>query len=596
MSSAPDISRFHPTFFGNRAGDFMLPLTLIPTITGNDPQEARAEGKLRVLYVDSEGPGIGPENSLDVIFTAAVRRSGSMGQAVHLIESGDFDLVLCDDDQAGAGGFGELENVCKKTATPLLHWNTRLSELEAEDRLRSVFRDALIGIYRTTPDGRILMANPALISMLGYGSLEELERRNIDLVPLYADRTRNSFLQEIDEKGTIIGTESAWRRKDGSLFYVQETARSVKGPDGKTLYYEGTVHDVTEKRLAEKALRESKEKFQGLVESIGDFIWELDGKGRIVYASPQVKRILGLEPEELMGKAPTFSMLEEDIPAMMSIYREKAANRERFTELVTRHRHKEGRIVYLETNAVPILDSKGELTGYRGIDRDVTGRVKVEKALHASNDNLNLLNSITRHDVSNQLTIINGYLDLLGTQVQGEKGTAYLAKARKATNSIRRQIEFSKDYQDMGTREARFQRVADVAQNALSGLDLGQISVAVQLDDLEVFADPMLEKVLRNLFDNTIRHGGPGVTSIRLDWHIDDGSAIISYRDDGAGISPADRHLLFLKGHGKNTGLGLFLSRAILAITSLEINELPCEEGARFDIRVPPEMFRRGPG
>jgi len=184
--------------------------------------------------------------------------------------------------------------------------------------------------------------------------------------------------------------------------------------------------------MAEEALRESKEKFQALVESIGDFIWELDPRGRYVYASPQIELILGYRPEEIIGRTPSETVVEEDVMATMLIFMDRFLHKQRFTNIVSRHRHKDGRVVYAETNAVPVLGHQGELTGYRGIDRDVTPRMVVEKALQAANDNLNLLNSITRHDVSNQLTIINGYLDLLGTAVQEEKGTIYLAKAKRA--------------------------------------------------------------------------------------------------------------------------------------------------------------------
>ena len=97
----------------------------------------------------------------------------------------------------------------------------------------------------------------------------------------------------------------------------------------------------------------------------------------------------------------------------------------------------------------------------------------------------------------------------------------------------------------------------------------------------------------RNLAENTLRHGGT-VGSIAIDWHPEGEEAVITYRDDGIGISEADRPLLFIKGHGKNTGLGLFLSKAILAITNVAITEIPVDKGARFDLRVPPEMFRVG--
>lgn len=571
----------------------MILIALIHLITKIDLRAAMAEGKLRLLYVDAEpGRRSEPRLAFENVFLTEVRDASTVNDAMNLLVAEPFDLVLYPKNALETSDLCKLNQACQESDTTLLPWNTQAEELGSDERIKAVFRDALIGIYRTTPDGRVLMANPALVQMLGYGSYQELKERNIETDPIYADRDRKELLAEIDEKGSVVGKESAWRRQDGSTFFVQKTARAVKGPDGTTLYYEGTVQDITEKRMAEEALRESKEKFQALVESIGDFIWELDPRGRYVYASPQIELILGYRPEEIIGRTPSDTVLEEDVMATMLIFMDRFLQKQRFTNIVSRHRHKDGRVVYVETNAVPVLGHHGELTGYRGIDRDVTPRMVMEKALQAANDNLSLLNSITRHDVSNQLTIINGYLDLLGKMVQDEMGTAYLAKARKATSSIRRQIEFSKDYQDMGKREPRFQVVGDVVMSATAGLDLGHISLTVNTKGLEVFADPMLEKVFRNLMDNSVRHGG-SVRSISVDWRLEGEGAVISYQDDGVGIADDERPLLFVKGHGKNTGLGLFLSKAILAITNISIAAMPSERGARFDIRIPSGMFRR---
>ena len=569
----------------------MVSTALIPPTT-IEPQEAITEGKLRVLFINNNPSScfdsdVRPEK----VLIAAVQNVISVDQAIILMSAKPFDLVISTIDEMAPDDLKKLNSVCRERSTPLVRWDTHTEEPNDDEKLRGVFRDALIGIYRTTPDGVFLMANPALIQMLGYDTFEDLQKRNLESNPIYADRWRRSFLREIDENRSMVGKESTWRRKDGSTFYVQETTRSVKGADGVVKYYEGTVQDITEKRLAEAALRESKEKLEALVESIGDFVWELDSRGKYEYVSPQVERILGYKSEEMIGKAPWDTVVEEERTTTVSTFVEKVLGKQRFTDIVSRHRRKDGRIIFLETTAVPNLGKNGELIGYRGIDRDVTDRMRVEKALRSSNDNLSLLNSITRHDVSNQLTIINGYLDLLETMVQGEKGTAYLAKARKATLSIRRQIQFSKDYQEMGTREARFQSVQEVVNGVMAGIDLSRVSITVELGGLEVFADPMLEKVFRNLLDNSLRHGGD-LNSIFVGWHRENGSAIISYHDDGVGISETDRPLLFIKGHGKNNGLGLFLSKAILAITNLEMFEVPAEKGARFDIRVPPDAFR----
>ena len=123
---------------------------------------------------------------------------------------------------------------------------------ESEARYRSLFEDAPVGIYRTTPDGRILMVNPAILRMLGYGSAEELKARNLESDGPDAAYDRATFRTLAESKGGIRGLEAQWRRRDGSRIWVRENAKAVRGPDGEVLYYEGTVEDVSERHELEE--------------------------------------------------------------------------------------------------------------------------------------------------------------------------------------------------------------------------------------------------------------------------------------------------------------------------------------------------------
>ena len=123
---------------------------------------------------------------------------------------------------------------------------------ESEERYRNIFENAPIGIYRTTPAGRIIMANPTLINMLGYSSFEDLTRRDPEKEGYEPPFAREQFIETIEKEGEIKGLESVWRKKDSSKIYIRENARAVKDEDGNTLYYEGTVEDITERKIAEK--------------------------------------------------------------------------------------------------------------------------------------------------------------------------------------------------------------------------------------------------------------------------------------------------------------------------------------------------------
>ena len=122
---------------------------------------------------------------------------------------------------------------------------------ESEERYRSIFMNSTIGIYRTSPEGKILMANPTLIEMLGYESFEELKNRNLEDDYFEPGYLRSDFIQRIEREGEIKGMESAWKRVDKTILYVRESARLIRDSDGRTLYYEGMVEDITDRRKSE---------------------------------------------------------------------------------------------------------------------------------------------------------------------------------------------------------------------------------------------------------------------------------------------------------------------------------------------------------
>jgi PAS domain S-box-containing protein len=126
---------------------------------------------------------------------------------------------------------------------------------ESEERFRSLYENASVGLYRTTPDGRILMANPAAVRMLGYSSFSELAQRNLEREGYAPDYPRSRFREQVESKGVVNGLENVWLRPDGSEITVRENARVVRDQDGTVLYYEGSFEDITEYKRAEEQVR-----------------------------------------------------------------------------------------------------------------------------------------------------------------------------------------------------------------------------------------------------------------------------------------------------------------------------------------------------
>jgi PAS domain S-box-containing protein len=129
---------------------------------------------------------------------------------------------------------------------------------ESENRYRTLFNDSLMGIYRTSPDGQIQLANPALIRMLGYESFARLAERNLETAGSGPEYRRDEFKRRLERDGRIVGLEARWQTRDGRTLFVRESAHAVRGPDGAVLYYEGTVEDISDRRAAEQAARERR--------------------------------------------------------------------------------------------------------------------------------------------------------------------------------------------------------------------------------------------------------------------------------------------------------------------------------------------------
>ncbi|MGC1121657.1 MAG: PAS domain S-box protein [Candidatus Methanofastidiosia archaeon] len=164
---------------------------------------------------------------------------------------------------------------------------------ESEEKYRNLFENAPLGIYRTTPDGQILMANPMLVRLLGYTAFEELAARNLEEEGFEAGYPRTVFKEFLEREGQIVGLESAWTRKDGTTVFLRENAKAVRDEKGTILYYEGTVEDITQRRKAEEELEKSEQRFRALMRDSSDVVYIVNRKGTIEYVSPNVQQILG---------------------------------------------------------------------------------------------------------------------------------------------------------------------------------------------------------------------------------------------------------------------------------------------------------------
>lgn len=227
-------------------------------------------------------------------------------------------------------------------------------------------------------------------------------------------------------------------------------------------------------------------------------------------------------------------------------------------------------------------------------EKELDERRKAEEALALASKKLTLLSSITRHDINNQLMALYSYISLSEDSInEPAELKVYFAKEQVIANAISNQIRFTKDYENLGVKAPVWQNVSALLKKIIPQLPTRHIEIDFGNPHLEVFADPLLEKVFYNLVDNALRYGGDQMTALKVTDRQENETLVIHVEDNGVGIPHEDKLQLFVKGFGQNTGLGLFLSREILSITGITITETgEPGKGARFEMVVPKGMFR----
>ncbi len=258
---------------------------------------------------------------------------------------------------------------------------------EREALLRSILQAVPIGIGLAC-DRVIKEANVRLCEILGYSSEEILGKSARMLYPTDEDfeYVGDEKYAQIHENG-IGAVETRFRHKDGNVMDVLVSSAPID-PEDLSIGVTFTVLDMTDYKQAERELRKSKEKYRLFVESTPDWVWICDEEGRQTFSNKAVERILGYEVQEIMGIRPLSLMYPEDRKRVEKWFQNAKEQKRGWKGSVVRWRHKDNSIRFLETIAEPIFDDKSNLTGFTGIDRDVTARIQSQEALQKAYDGL----------------------------------------------------------------------------------------------------------------------------------------------------------------------------------------------------------------
>ncbi|HEX7151940.1 MAG TPA: EAL domain-containing protein [Thermoanaerobaculia bacterium] len=260
----------------------------------------------------------------------------------------------------------------------------------SEQRHRLLFERNLAGVYRNTIGGRMLECNDAMARMLGFDTREEfLALRAGDLYHEPGERER--FIELVRSRGAISNIEVCLRRRDGRSVWLLESVHLLRDDDGEEIL-EGTVIDITDRKLAENALRESEMRYRTLVERMREGLAQNDTNGVIQFVNERLCEMTGYSREEMVGRHPLDFLLafpKEDGPLM----RQKTALRMQgiSDQYEIRVRRKDGIVLWLEIGAAPVFDGHGNVIGSIGVHNDVTARRAAEAALRESEGRYRLM-------------------------------------------------------------------------------------------------------------------------------------------------------------------------------------------------------------
>ena len=401
-------------------------------------------------------------------------------------------------------------------------------------------------------------------------------------------------LQELVERGRPYEVEFAIRRADDGR---QRELRSVAeyDPDRQTVF--GILHDITDRKRAEDALRAGKERYRTLAEDMPVYFCTFQPDGTLTYVNTALAAMTGQSSEGLIGR-PFFEMISpEDAEYVRAALGGLTPERPVETHEQS-DRAPDGAQRWQQWTNRAVYDADGRLVRYQAVGLDITDLREAEAALRRANRALTLFSGITRHDIDNQLAVLRGYLSLARTEEGDPAVAAFLERSMAAGERIASLIQSAGAWEGMGARPPAWLDARAMVGDAAREADPDAVRVANDLpEDLRIWADPICTRVVAGLIENALRHG-VSVTAVRFSAEEagEDGLVIVC-EDDGVGVPADAKERIFERGYGANTGLGLYLAREALGLTGITIAETGVPEaGARFELAVPPGGWRRDTG
>jgi PAS domain S-box-containing protein len=471
---------------------------------------------------------------------------------------------------------------------------------EKEMRFTALFETLQEGVYFSTPDGKLLDANPALVNVLGYAEKKEL--MSVDPAALNIEPGQPVLGRAVDDGGGVRTREIKLRRKDGSVGMFLDSSRAVWDASGNIIRYQGTLVDITERRKMERQLALQEEFRRRLLESFPDLILVVDLDERYTFASARARELLGYDPDEMLGKK--ISDIENQSPELAALYRSLVSGQQVIASAEYSARHRDGSWKTMRASGSQLVDAEGKISGAIISVRDITLERKLEQQVVQS-ERLAAMGAMiggVAHELNNPLTSILGVSELLQDTETNETSRKQLAmlqqQARRAADIVQNLTYFSRPPAP-GKSAINLVEVVERTLN-LHAYSLRKNNITI--DFLKTPGVPMalgdphqLMQVFLNLILNAeqaIREARDrGTLRIRLG--RTGNLAWVSFHDDGAGIPKENLPSIFdpfytTKRPGRGTGLGLSICKSVMKEHngSVEAANAP-DGGAVFTVSLP---------
>ncbi|HKH99304.1 MAG TPA: PAS domain S-box protein, partial [Candidatus Sulfotelmatobacter sp.] len=472
---------------------------------------------------------------------------------------------------------------------------------EKELRFTELFETLQEGAYFSTPEGQLLDANPALVSMLGYRDKSELLAAGP--AALNFEAAEQPVLgRAANDQGGVRTREIKLRRKNGTTAMFLDSSRAVWDTAGNIIRYQGTLVDITEKREMERKLAQQEEFRRRMLESFPDLILVVDLEERYAFVNSRSRDLLGYEPAEMFGKK--ISDLEDHSAELVLLYRSVVSGQQAFAsaEFGARHRDRSWRT--MRASGAQLFDAEGKISGVIFSVRDITVERKLEQQVVQS-ERLAAMGAMIggiAHELNNPLTSILGVSELLQDKEADEGARKHLTmlqqQARRAADIVQNLTYFARPPAP-GKSKIKLAEVIDRTLNLHAySLRKNNITVDFLRDEAIPYAlgDPhQLMQVFLNLILNAeqaIREARErGTLRIRLG--KSDNAVWVTFHDDGPGIPKENLASIFdpfytTKRPGRGTGLGLSICKSVMKEHSGSIEATNAADGgAVFTVTLP---------